>query len=176
MSCGKWDERVARWIDGEAIEGVEAHVEECAACRELAQGLRDDQVLLRAPVDVPVGLVRLRPRRMWWVPALAAAAMVAVWSTGVWLTVREPLPKQLAAVSALNIERVERVPRWREPRRAARPVTSRQIQALRELFADEERRARPARVAPAGEVAMQFATSNPDVVIVWLQESKGERQ
>ena len=176
MSCGKWDEAVARWIDGEAIEGVEAHVAECAACRELAEALREDQLLLRAPVDVPLGLVRPRLRRMWWVPALAAAAIVTVWSAGAWLTVRDPLPNQLAAIPALNIERVERIPRWREQVRASRPVTDRQIQALRELFADEERRARPARVAPLGEVAMQFATSNPDVIIVWLQQSKGERQ
>jgi anti-sigma factor RsiW len=168
MNCVDWEERIALYAGGDLApaeaQGVERHVAECAGCRVLLSGLRESLSLAREAHGEPVdaahfAAVRARvlaklesgPARRWrfgWMYAMAAAAVVVLMA--VWPRREEhmvlPTPQAPAAAS---VAKVTVKPPVRRPRFT-----------------------RPA--APTETVLVKLETDNPDVVIYWIAETKGE--
>jgi hypothetical protein len=159
MNCQEWEERIAGDFDDAAVA---RHVVECPACQVFASGLRQTLAELRtahaeeiapahyAAVRARV-LAELQPRRRWgwvWAAAGVAAAVVAVLSIVPRMRVAELPPREIvAAVPAAPVAPVVRV--------AAAPAPQK------------------ARVKTE-EVVMKIETGNPDVVIYWIAEARGE--
>jgi hypothetical protein len=162
MNCSEWEERVALYAGGDVCAGVESHLAECAGCQLLLSGLRQSMALVREahgePVDaahfaavrarVFAELERSRARR-WrsaWVFAMAAAAMVLLVATWPRPEVRMALPIPPAPSAPLVAKVVEKTP------------------AL----------IRHQAVRPSETFVMKIETDNPDVVLYWIAETKGE--
>jgi hypothetical protein len=206
MSCAIWKDRVALFAGGDLETGeaavVERHLNQCAACSALAADLRWELDGLRQVHAEPLAAehyaaVRRRvlaelakppqARAVWtwaWAAALAAAAAGVL----VWVMTRPaavpapPLPRLVA--SAPKQSRAQRAPRKGavisthvRRRRGERAAPS----------ADEQRRLEVAEVVtpprpapPAAEESpvrmVQLATADPNVVIYWLFEEKGEKR
>ena len=170
MNCVEWEERVALYAGGDLaprdVQAVEQHVAECAGCQMLLSGLRESLALVREAHSEPIesahfAAVRARVlaeieggRVRWWryAWALAAAAAGVVLLAVLWPRTEEHLALHTpAAPTAPAIARVElpRVPARVHPVRSA-------------------------AAEPAETVLMKIETDNPDVVIYWIAESKGD--
>jgi len=173
MTCGEWEERVALYAGDDLApddaQAVEQHVAECAGCQVLLSGLRESLALVREAHGEPIesghfAAVRARVlaeieggRARWWrfawIYTMAAAAVVLVavlWPRG---EEHLALPMPLAP-PAPAIARVEEL----------KPIAP----------AHRASAARVASTEPAETVLMKIETDNPDVVIYWIAESKGE--
>lgn len=181
MNCGDWEERIALFAGGDLgpaqASEVERHVAECAGCQMLLSGLRQSLELLRAAHAESVepghlAAVRARVlsqiehqhRPFWrkaWVYAVAAAAVVlwVVARPGVKPrpTVAMVTPQRQAAVAPPIAPPVEAA--------AARPAPGRRKPAAKAVLPE---------LKPAETVLVKLETDNPDVVIYWIAESKGE--
>jgi hypothetical protein len=169
MNCVDWEERIALHAGGDLApaeaQAVERHVAECAGCQLLLSGLRESLSLARDAHAEPVeaahfAAVRARvlaelergPARRWrwaWVYAIAAAAAVVL------MLVAWPRPEQRLALPM--------------PRAPIAPVVAR-VAAI--PAAPKHRKTREPK--PAETVTVRLETDNPDVVIYWIAESKGE--
>lgn len=171
MSCGDFEDLIALEVEGDldaaAAARVREHIGKCDACRELSLGLRESQAALKAlgAVDIDeqslaqwrrrvLAQIDAAPRRGWgWRWALAAAAAVLL----VWIGVRfrrpyvPPAPPPVAA-------RMEPAPALPAP---AAPAPRPRIRRVR-------------REAPAGPLLVKLETTDPDVVIYWIVEGKGD--
>lgn len=171
MNCVDWEERIALYAGGdlapaEAVE-VERHVADCAGCQVLLSGLRESLALVRDVHGEPIeeahfAAVRARvlselgqaPARRWrlaWIPALAALAAVVLAIT-LW-----PRPEQRIALSmpaAPSAPAVAKV--------ALAPVPAAPVH--------------PTVLEPqaSASIVVKLETNNPDVVIYWIAETKGE--
>ena len=174
MTCARWEERLALWVEGDLpareADAVEAHLASCAGCREFQVALVASQGAVKAlgaeqvdgaVLDAVRSRVMARAARQpargafaWWdvaVPlAFAAALAVAI------LWPREVLPP--AAVAAVI------------PPAPASPHI---------VWAKHEPRPRPkpaahvARATPPSEpLLMRIVTGDPNVVIYWIVEGK----
>lgn len=181
MNCSEWEERIALYAGGDAspseAAGVERHLAECVACQVLASGLKQSLELLREAHREPLAeahfaAVRARVmerlenrRRPWWKrawvygPAAAVAAVVLVFL--------RPVPHQVTKPRA-SVAIVTPAPTpapWPAPPPPAvarrRPVRRRVTPA-------------PPKVSAAGPEMVKLMTDDPDVVIYWLFEKRGE--
>ena len=107
--------------------------------------------------------VRQRRRHVWMAYAAAAAAVVVI-------------------VSAVWIWRVSRVadmplvartmPHWAPP-----PIEVPRVPTVKHAVGPKRRPVQPARpVEPAEPLLVKLETSDPDVVIYWIVESKGDSE
>jgi hypothetical protein len=160
-SCG-WEERVALYAGGDlASADVERHLAECANCRSLLSGVRETMALAQAAHHEPIGEAhysavrarvlseieqgRARRWRFAWAYAMAAAAMVL--AVAMW-----PRPELRLALSV--------------PPAPAAPVVAR-VELPKARHTIET-------AVKTETVTMRIETDNPDVVIYWITESKGE--
>jgi anti-sigma factor RsiW len=174
MSCPHRD--LALYAGGDLPAGrialVESHLESCAGCRALCEDLRADQALLAESGD----------------PALEVE-LAAVVSRRVLAQLAEPQPHTLGywrwalATAAVLLAAVLFYP-WRAPKQTlvahleARPpvpsglfVPVPHAPVLTAHHRAVRRRRMPAR--PVGEpLLVKFDTSDPDIVIYWLIDSK----
>jgi hypothetical protein len=164
MNCSEWEEKVALYAggdlapaDGRALEG---HLAECAGCQLLLSGLRQTLELAREahgdPIDAAhyaavrarvLAELRQAPARRWrfaWVYAMAAAAVVL----GIMMWPRPELRLALPV-----------------PHTPAAPAIAK---------VELPKPAPPRSVHPGEPILMQIQTDNPDVVIYWMTETKGE--
>jgi anti-sigma factor RsiW len=165
----EWEERVALYVggdvDGAAVAEIERHLAECAGCRAFAAELRESLELLRAAhaEEIPAAcytavrarvMARLeRPRRKRaWVYAAAAALLLAA---GIGL--RRP-ERQVGQVQDLP-----------------RPVAVSR-QAIPAILPRAGQGPAPRRLRPKKKetILVKIETGNPDVVIYWIAETKGE--
>lgn len=172
MNCAEWRERIA--LDEAA--GVEEHLRGCADCREFAAGLRASLELLRAahaeeiaPAHYTALRARVmaevrRPRRRAWVWAVVGAAMVLI--VAVAAIDRRMRPAPLPRAAAV-LPSAPPLPVGSAPSRARSAIAPRRVGRARPV-----RRLR--RNAPAETVLVKLETDNPDVVIYWIAETKGE--
>lgn len=174
MNCTDWEERLTLYGGGdlapEQVAEVEKHLAECAGCQMFASGLKSSmEVLQGAHQDVPAeahfAAVRARVlaqlererRPLWrraWVYGIAAlaAAVLTVVAVRPSRWVVEPLPE----VTILHAPAAPEVyPMPPRPQQVARV-------------------AHRSRVKPGEPLMVKLITDNPDVVIYWISETKGE--
>ena len=167
MNCREWEERIAGDLDDAAVG---RHIAECPGCQVFASGLRQTLAdLRRAHTEEEIAsahyaavrarvMAELRPRRPWgwvWAAAGVAAAVFVALSVESRMKVAELPQREIVAV--VPPPPAAPVVRQAEPEtRAGRPV--------------QRARAR----AKTEEVVMKIETGNPDVVIYWIAEAKGE--
>jgi len=188
MNCNEWEERIALYSGGDLPPGeaaaVEGHVAGCAGCQVLLSGLRQSAELLRGAHGEPVdpahyAAVRARvmselarsPRPWWrqsWVYGLAVAAMLLLFS------VRPRQPRRVAVATPAPVAPMiavapAPVPVKREiAREPAAPLPRRPHRTPRvETVAKDAE-------TPAEPLVVKLITDDPDVVIYWITESKGE--
>ena len=178
MSCNDWEERIALYAGGDLApaeaQAVERHVAECAGCQLLLSGLRESLGVLREAHADPVEeahLAAVRARvlselgsganrrwRLGWVYAMAVAAMVllmAVWP--------RPAKRVVVTVPSAAVVPVAEAPR-------AEPTAPAVVR----------HRKRPRKVVvvkaeePAERLVVKLLTDDPNVIIYWITDSKGE--
>jgi hypothetical protein len=157
MNCVDWEERVALYAGGDVSAGVEAHLAECASCQLLLSGMRSSLKLLREAHNEPVeaahfAAVRARvfaelergQARRWRSGWVYAMAAAAV-VLAIAMWPRPELRMALPMPHAPGAPLVAKVPL---PRHEA--------------------------AQPSETVLLKIETDNPDVVIYWIAETKGE--
>lgn len=170
-----WRERVALYaggdLDSDEARAAELHLEVCEACRAFAQGLRADLAGLRAererPID-PAHFVRLRARvmervrgergRLAWRRAgwMATAALAAT----ILLLLVVPKPRPIATQPRVARE---------APVEYAHPVVHQA--AVRR----SRRRVHHVRQSLTSQpIVVKLVTDDPNVVIYWITDNKGE--
>jgi hypothetical protein len=169
MNCRQWEERIAL---GEGDPEVERHLESCVACREFAMDLQQSLRLLwkahqESLTDAPMAAVRARvldrvqSRRLWWpvwVGGVATAVvLLALWvAPGTRVPQRNPRPAPSIAVAPVP----------NQPSVASRPEPKRVARA---------HRVRKPPPPPATEtLVVKLITDDPDVVIYWIVDPKGD--
>jgi Putative zinc-finger len=163
MNCVEWEERVALYAGGdlaaEEAAGVERHLGECAGCQVFASGMRQALETMREahreiPVEAHFAAVRARvmeriasPRRaIWWYAAAAAAILIMV------LAVRfewQPVPPDPVAVVQAPAPPAGALVIPKRPERVIRRPKTKQVM-------------------------IRLVTDDPDVVIYWIAEQKGD--
>jgi hypothetical protein len=191
MSCSNFERLIALDVEGDLSSTergrVEAHLRECSDCWDLAEELRESQSVfksLREDVPDAAALLALRERvlsevggleSMTWFErflfgglrrkaALAGVALVLVGSGALWMARSTHVPPEAPP------EVVERTPAVVVPPPAAKPETPPPAPAL-----SPRRVPRSApRVQETRQVAIQFVTEDPNIIIYWLVDQKGE--
>ena len=183
MNCRDWEERIALYAGGDATpaEAVEAerHVAGCAGCQVLLSGLRESLRLLRAEHQEPVeeahfAAVRARvlaqiesaPARWWkvWAYVLAAAVLAAMLLVAVRPGARPvPATPKMALVTPQPVQMPVAPLVSEAPDKAVVPALPRP--RLRPVVQQQE---------PAETLTVKLVTDNPDVVIYWIAEKKGD--
>ena len=175
MNCLDWEERIALYIGGDLPPSdngaVEMHLAECPGCQVFSSGLkRSIELLKEAHEEVPEAAeaaVRARvlsaierdrvPRMVWrWIVPLAAAAMV-LWSIIAVRPARVPNPPAIAihrppAPTAVSIP---------HPVAVRAPVVRTRVVRRRRAVSHER-------------VLVRLVTDNPEVVIYWIAEKRGD--
>jgi len=190
MNCREWEERIALYLGGdlpaaEAAE-VERHIADCAGCQVFASGLRRSLELLREAhgqplADAHFAAVRARVmaeigrgRARWWRVAvawgLAAAAVVLVilLAGRVGRTPPQMRPPVVATVRPAPVNpdaKIEETP-------LVKPVH----QARHGHPRVRPHPHQPERVleAKAEPLLVKLVTDDPDVVIYWIAERRGD--
>jgi len=197
MSCSDFEQLIALYVEEDlsVVERgrVEVHLKKCSACWDLAEDLKESQTVFKSiRQDIPdaTALSALRERvlsevsgieSMTWFErflfgslrrkaALAGIALVLVGSGAMWLArslqVAPAKPPIVVAVNPVPPVVVP-APVFGEPQPspAPRPRTKLTLQPV------------PVPDLPAGErkqVAIKFLTDDPNVIIYWLVDEKGD--
>jgi len=157
MNCREWEEQIA--LEPENPE-VERHLAGCTGCRDFANSLKDSLEILRTahlePLDpahytvvrsrVLAEIERERSPSYWpWIAALAAAiVLLLIWP-------KPPQRLDPPAVALAHPPAPGVAPMRPQPATAGRP-----------------------RPAPLEPLVVKIVTDNPDVVIYWISNPKGE--
>ncbi len=189
MNCANWEEQIAFYIGGdlrpaESAE-VERHLGECPGCQVFASGIRESLNVLREahtedPNEAILAAVRARVmselerqrRPFWrasWAYGLCAAALllalVLVWPHHRIEVARHPaMPGRLAAAS--------RAPSV-EPS-AAKPGPVRLVRTHRRKRTKPLLPPAPPLDAPEKTLVVKLLTEDPNVVIYWITDTRGE--
>jgi len=137
---------------------VATHVAGCPGCRSLAGELQANVHALRAlgAESVPAAPVQIRPAYPWWRWSSAAAALFLTVG-GTWWASRPPKPPQIVSVDVTGI-----VPREVPvlPAKIPEKLTPTVVPVV--------------PVANTEPLRVKMLTPDPDVVIYWLVDQKGE--
>lgn len=185
MNCANWEERIALYM-GEDLGGLEAqeverHLAECPGCQLFASGIRESLAILReahvertneaacSAVRARVMAALEKQRQPWWrsawiYSACAVALLLVVlvlWPRHrVEIAHREaPVPEPLVIADPPVPREAVPVPvvRVRHRHRPARPAGPPSIAAL-----------------PAKPLVVKLVTDDPNVVIYWITDTRGE--
>ena len=196
MNCKEWEERIALYCGGDApaaeARQTERHLADCAGCQMFASGLKQSLALLqdmhqealapahfaavRARVIATLERERLPVWRRFWAYGLAGAVVALLLVLAVrtgqrgpeTAANRKPVPGPL--VSEVKPPEIAVQRAGGEPASLPHPV--------RHVHRTPARRA-PARVqtaaaAPKDTVMVKLVTDDPNVVIYWIAERRGE--
>jgi len=172
-SCSDWEQALA----GEA-EGAEVaeHLQACGRCREFAQELEQNRAALGEIAVPPAAfeavrrrvrgeIERKRRRTMWWNWfAVASAACLAVLGILHVLPRLQNPPAPAALTAKMDPQRME----WTLApvrRVAARP-------RIQHKFGPDFAKASPAQKTEP--LVVKMLTNDPDVIIIWLVDQKGD--
>jgi hypothetical protein len=166
MTCSDWQLKIAAEIEDPALA---EHLGGCEACRGFAQDLAENAAALRSIEVDPAAytavrarvLEAVRPKRRFaWLWAGAAAAVAAgvvlMWWTAA--TRRVPVPPSPVVAHVDRVPELQTVP-------TVQPVKH-----------DRVRRVHPRRLVARSEplTAIKMLTDDPNVVIIWLVDKKGD--
>ncbi len=187
MNCRDWEERLALYAGGDlgAPEraAVERHLGECAGCQVFLSGVTEGLRILKEahteqPAEAHFAAVRARvlaqvrrEQRPWWrkgwvygLAGVAAAVLVVIALRP--RPVPAPPPAPRVAVSErppapLPVKERVAVPGRRGALRAGLPY---------------RRRVRPAEpvIEPAKPLVVKLVTDDPNVVIYWITDTRGD--
>lgn len=184
MNCANWEERIALYEGGdlapdEAAE-VGRHLAGCAGCQVFASGIRQSLALLREahaePLDASafaavrarvIGELERRPAPRWWLvlgAACAAALVVAMFAVRA-----TPPPKPAVAFRTEPPPRVE-IPRPVEATHAPPPAVVVRVHHRhpRPHSAEETQK------AETQPLVVKMVTDDPNIVIYWIADTRGE--
>ncbi len=184
MNCREWEEAIALYAGGDLdapahratrLE-VERHLAECPGCQIFAGGMIECLEAMRAGHREEIApahftalrsrvLARLQPAPWWrrrWLrgAALAAVALCALWLAMADRTIRRPVPPPQVALAR------PRAPFLTMPVRPAPP------RGVLRKTGPPPRASKPA--PPEEPLTVQIVTDDPDVVIYWVTNPKGE--
>jgi anti-sigma factor RsiW len=195
MNCKNWEERIALYAGGDLTAAskadVERHLTECAGCRILAEGIKDSLKLLRSAHQEPIAagyytavragvLAQMareanqrRPWRRWmWVSAWTAGlALAAVFFI-------RPAQKPKAHIVEMRAPEVQAaLPEPKVPMSPPEPV----VRPVPVPSAWPRRAVAPVRRTigppPLGEpLVVKLITDDPDIVIYWIADRKGDEE
>ena len=176
MTCREYEPLIALYVEGDLEDrGVERHLAECSACRELLEDLRVSQATLKELAVVDAALLSAvrsgvlakidRSRRaVWpWVAAFAAGVALIV---GVLTMPRKPVA--IAKVPVSVARRADPVVRGRPPGR---------LSVVAQAAQKAKRRrpgGRPRTRGSAPPLVVKMLTDDPNVVIIWLVDQPGD--
>jgi hypothetical protein len=158
MTCQECELLLAQ---DEISSEIAVHLAECSGCRLLAAELSENADTLRAMGEevLPVAPIRLRPSHPWWKWTSAAAAVIITLGDAWWAS-RPAQPPHMVSID-VNVTGV---------------IPKREVPYVK---ADISETLTP-RIIPAVQVTepepleVKMLTPDPDVVIYWLIDSKGE--
>ena len=154
MTCQDCEVVLAREERGPEIE---AHLADCPDCRALAGELEANAHAMRAlgQEALPAAPIRIHPAYPWWKWTSAAAALVITLSAAWWAS-RPPRPPEIVSIDV-------------------------KVTGVAPALVPLERAEIPATIQPAivpvvqtEPLRVKMLTPDPDVVIYWLIEPKGE--
>ncbi len=175
MTCREYEPLIALYVEGDLNDReVERHLSECSDCRELLEDLQASQAALKELATVDAAflsavrsgvLAKIEHRRRAAWPLAAAFAVAAALIAAV-LTV----PRQPALISKAPNGGADPLVRGRPP---GRPSVIAQA-------APKPKRSRPGGrlrtrgSAPPEPLVVKMLTDDPDIVIIWLVEQRGD--
>jgi anti-sigma factor RsiW len=188
MNCRDWEERLALYLGGDLppreAKEVERHLRDCPGCQLFSSGLKEAQELLqelhREPI-APAHLAAVRARvlselvgqtivsrglsafRRWILGFAAVAAMLLV-ALLVFRPVRSPLPGTSADLPPLG---PQSAPAVLPPRQVSNQAPTATRQPVRKI----PNRSNP---KPGEQVLIRVISDNPDVVIYWIADTRGD--
>ena len=170
MNCSDWEERIALHAGGDLppaeVAEVERHLRECAGCRASAAAFGRGLELLRevhqeplAPVHFAVVragvLAKLERKRRWaWAYGFAVA-------TGALVVLLAPWPGRMPEPPVAVVSH--------PPAPQLTPVVEAPA-----VHGARVRRARQPAARPAEPLMIKLITDDPNVVIYWIADTKGE--
>jgi anti-sigma factor RsiW len=193
MSCSDYEQLIALYVEEDLSASergrVAAHIQECSDCWDLAEDLKESQAVFKSMrQDVPdtTALSVLRERvlseavdraPMAWFErflfgglrrkvALAGVALVVLGSGLLW-TARSPRVETVTPPVVTG----ERAPSVVVPIPVSDPQP---VPAAPRRAPKRERRIAPPQVEETRQVAIQFVTDDPNVIIYWLVDEKGD--
>jgi hypothetical protein len=175
--------------------GVERHLAECIACQVFASGLKEILALLKEMHQEPIAdahlfAVRARVlgelrsgRQRRWIWGLAAAAAALLLAFAVWYRPARPPVIEIARPRPPKApELVLPAPKPEPLKLAARPHHRRARPRINEAVRSPKpeplklaaQPQSPQRPEPAESITVRLETSDPDVVIYWITDPRGE--
>lgn len=171
MNCSEWEREIA--AESEA-EGLAAHLQGCERCREFASELKANRAALAELTVHPAALAAVRRRVLdeiasrrrraaWWNwSAVAAAACLAILCVSYLLPRFENPAAPAPRLAKMDPPKIEWTPKPRMQARARFTSSGRHVA-----------KAAPARKAEP-IVAVKMLTDDPNVIIIWLVDQKGD--
>ena len=198
MSCHEFEGLIALYVEGD-LDGtdqrrVESHLHGCLDCQSLADELRESQAAFKSmrqdvPDESALSSVRARVladvadmesgslfERLFWggfrQRATLAGTVLLVGGALLWLSSRQDVPADFVADPVV----VVRVPAP-EPESVVAPAPPPPA-PLPKPEVRTQRRQRPRQVVvspePQPQVTIKLLTDDPNVIIYWLGEEKGD--
>jgi hypothetical protein len=163
MKCSGWEVEIAGEAESEALQ---RHLLQCARCRQFAQEVSANREALEAFAFDPASLMVVRNRvmdalhaprraRVGWIWPAAVAACLAI-LCGSLAMLRFAIPARPKPVVAL-----------------ARPPIFPQVAEAPPPHPIHQRRALTAAHANREPLVIKMLTDDPDVVIIWIADQKG---
>jgi hypothetical protein len=172
MNCSDWEQEIASESESVALE---EHLRACGHCRDFAGEVERNRAAMQAVEIHPAAFdavrlrvldeIRAKKRRVaWWAwSAVAAAACVAILCVSLVLqSWKNPAPPKLVFATK-NPPVIERAPA---------PLVVRAHHRVRRHFGPVTASAGPAYKPEP--LVVKMLTNDPDVIIIWLVDQKGD--
>src|SRR5260370_3002050 len=169
MNCSDWEQEIASEA---ASADLEAHLKECDRCREFAREIEQNRAALLSFEIHPAALHAVRRRVLhqieakkrrttWWAwSAVATAACAAILFVSYVRSWKNPAPPKVAPIVAQAAPPANPAPR------AHRPARHKFGPAL------AAHAVRPAQKTEP--LVIKMLTNDPNVIIIWLVDPKGD--
>lgn len=171
MNCSDWEREIA---SESGAPGLEEHLQQCARCHEFAREIEANRTALQQLTVHPASLdavrrrvlddIQARRRRIWWQWPVAAALLAAC---GVILSVIFLEPRRKPEIPKLTVIAVK------TPGQVTAPPHTVAVTHHRPHLRVSTPKA---RVAAGAQETLQvkMLTNDPDVIIIWLVDQKGD--
>jgi hypothetical protein len=176
VNCTEWEEQVVLYAGGDlnapAAAEVERHIAECPGCQLFASGLAESLACIRAAHEAEIAPAHYTALRARVMASVARQKRRARWT---WLYAAAAVAAAVLLVAGLRL-RVHDLPAVALKTAPPAPAAAWQIASAHR---PPELRPVPRRHAPAvrpktEQVLVKIETGDPDIVVLWIAETKGE--